>query len=88
MKVIERIIESQGAPGTCDLWIKETQNGPTLYRWSGGEWKPILGGGGGDSSEAVRFVPQDLTESQKEQARENIGLEAVAYMGEIVGSVN
>lgn len=88
-KIIERIVESDGSPNQKnDLWIHDTGEGPVLKHFSGDKWKPILGGGGGDVSDAVKFIPQDLTETQKEQVRENIGLDAVAYMGDIVGTVN
>lgn len=45
------------------------------------------GGGGGSDPEAVKFTPQDLSADQKSQARSNIGLGAVAYMGNIVGTI-
>lgn len=90
MKVIERIIESEGSPTQQnDLWIHNQAEGATLNRFHNGKWEPLLGGGGsGDDPDAVKFTPQSLTDAQQSQARENIGLGAVAYMGDVVGTVN
>ena len=51
-KVIERIVESPGAPNENDLWL----NGKTLKRFQNGEWVAISGGnsdGGGDSASSL-----------------------------------
>ena len=91
MKVIERVIESEGSPTQRnDLWIHNEEHGATLNHWHNGKWEPILGGGEGPSEDpnAVKFTPQSLTDAQQSQARENIGLGAVAYMGDVVGTVN
>lgn len=45
------------------------------------------GAGGGSDPDAVKFTPQDLSDTQKEQVKENIGLGAVAYMGNIIGTI-
>ena len=49
-KVIERIVESPGAPNENDLWL----NGNELKRFKNGEWVAISGGnsGGGDDSDS------------------------------------
>lgn len=44
-KVIERIVESPGAPNENDLWL----NGTTLKKFQNGEWVTISGGGGSGS---------------------------------------
>ena len=90
MKVIERIIESEGSPAQKnDLWIHTIGDKSTLEHYSGGKWKPLAGdgGGGGSDPDAVKFTPQELSEEQKEQVKENIGLGAVAYIGNIVGTI-
>ena len=55
-KVIERIVESPGAPGENDLWM----NGTTLKKFKNGEWVTISGGGnsggGGDSGSDIQIV--------------------------------
>ena len=53
-KVIERIVESSGAPNENDLWL----NGTTLKRFQNGEWVAISGGnsGGGDSDFDIQIV--------------------------------
>lgn len=51
-KVIERIVESPGAPNENDLWL----NGKTLKKFQNGEWVAISGGnsgGGGDSASSL-----------------------------------
>lgn len=51
-KVIERIVESPGAPNENDLWL----NGTTLKKFQNGEWVAISGGnsdGGGDSDSSL-----------------------------------
>ena len=45
-KVIERIVESPGAPNENDLWL----NGKVLKKFQNGEWVTISGGGGGSSA--------------------------------------
>lgn len=42
-KVIERIVESPGAPNENDLWL----NGKTLKKFQNGEWVAISGGNSG-----------------------------------------
>lgn len=54
-KVIERIVESSGAPNENDLWL----NGTTLKKFHNGEWVTISGsnsGGGGDSDSDIQIV--------------------------------
>ena len=57
-KVIERIVESPGAPNENDLWL----NGTTLKKFQNGEWVAISGGnsggdgGGGDSDSDIQIV--------------------------------
>ncbi len=54
-KVIERIVESPGAPSENDLWL----NGTTLKKFQNGEWVAISGGnsgGGGDSDSGIQIV--------------------------------
>lgn len=46
-KVIERIVESPGAPNENDLWL----NGTTLRKFQNGQWVAISGGGS-DSSDS------------------------------------
>lgn len=46
-KVIERIVESPGAPNENDLWL----NGKTLKKFQNGEWVAISGGDGSDGSD-------------------------------------
>ena len=51
-KVIERIVESPGAPNENDRWL----NGKTLKKFQNGEWVAISGGnsgGGGDSASSL-----------------------------------
>ena len=48
-KVIERIVESPGAPNENDLWL----NGTTLKKFQNGEWVAISGGGGGGSASGL-----------------------------------
>lgn len=89
MKIIERIIEQPGVPGNVnDLWIQTSTPESVLRHFRNGRWVPISGsGGGGSDPNAVKFTPQDLSADQKSQARSNIGLGAVAYMGNIVGTI-
>ena len=53
-KVIERIVDSSGAPNENDLWL----NGTTLKKFQNGEWIAISGGnsGGGDSDSGIQIV--------------------------------
>lgn len=53
-KVIERIVESIGAPGENDLWL----NGKTLKKFQNGEWVVISSGnsGGGNSDSDIQIV--------------------------------
>lgn len=59
-KVIERIVESPGAPNENDLWL----NGKTLKKFQNGQWVAISGGGsdsggegdGGDSDSDIQIV--------------------------------
>lgn len=55
-KVIERIVESPGAPNENDLWL----NGKTLKKFQNGEWVAISGGnssgGDGDSDSDIQIV--------------------------------
>lgn len=54
-KVIERIVESPGAPNENDLWL----NGTTLKKFQNGQWVTISGGnsgGGGDSDSDIQIV--------------------------------
>ena len=57
-KVIERIVESPGAPNENDLWL----NGTTLKKFQNGEWVAISGGnsdgggGSGDSDSDIQIV--------------------------------
>lgn len=59
-KVIERIVESPGAPSENDLWL----NGKTLKKFQNGEWVVISGGnsgGGGDSDSDSDIQIVELT---------------------------
>lgn len=47
-KVIERIVESPGAPGENDLWL----NGKTLKKFQNGEWVAVSGGNSGDGGDS------------------------------------
>lgn len=55
-KVIERIVESLGAPNENDLWL----NGTTLKKFQNGQWVTISGGnsggGGGGSDSDIQIV--------------------------------
>lgn len=44
------------------------------YLNANGQWE-IIGGSSGGSKDAVQYIPQELTEPQKAQARANIGAE-------------
>ena len=89
MKIIERTIESEGAPNNLnDLWLHPVGDNLTIKHYHNGKWRSVLGGGGsGSDTDAVKFIPQDLSDTQKEQVKENIGLGAVAYMGNIIGTI-
>ena len=61
-KVIERIVESPGAPNENDLWL----NGTTLKKFQNGEWIPV-GGSMGESEEyTIAQALNDLNERIKE----------------------
>jgi len=57
-KIIERIVESPGAPNENDLWL----NGTTLKKFENGEWKVISGsessGGGSTPSSGGCDCPE------------------------------
>ena len=72
MKILERIVARLSAPHETDIWLDISQDPAVLKYYDGGEWKPIAGGGGGDATNAVLYVEQSLSTSQKAQARENI----------------
>ena len=75
MKIYERIVEETGFPNENDLWIKEDNGNYSINIKKGNEWKPVASGGGGGSAEdAVSTNPQELTDTQKMQARANQGL--------------
>ena len=99
-KVIERIVESPGAPNENDLWL----NGTTLKKFQNGEWVAISGGGSGsgDSSSSapavinvpgtfsgVRFVPElDASGKQEDTSRESVLWHEVADAFENGAMVN
>lgn len=56
-KVIERIVESPGAPNENDLWL----NGKTLKKFQNGEWVAISGGGGGSASSLSDMTDVDIS---------------------------
>lgn len=56
-KVIERIVESDGAPNENDLWL----NGTALKKFQNGEWAVISGG---DSSSGSMGEDEEYTIAQ------------------------
>lgn len=77
MKVIERIVKSQGQPQDNDLWLDDSNDSLVLKAKNRGEWQTVAGGGGGGGSTegAVSYSEaQTLTDTQKMQARANQGL--------------
>lgn len=56
-KVIERIVESPGAPNENDLWL----NGKTLKKFQNGEWVAISGGGSGSASSLSDMTDVDVS---------------------------
>lgn len=74
MRQIDKIIKSQSEPkDTNVLWLDTSGENPILKEYEGGEWKTVAGGGG-DSSDAIKYSEQELTEAQQMQARKNQGL--------------
>ena len=74
MRQIDKIIKSQSEPkDTNVLWLDTSGENPILKEYEGGEWKTVAGGGGG-SSDAIKYSEQELTDEQKMQARKNQGL--------------
>ena len=57
------------------LWIDTSEIGETVFKYlnANGQWE-IIGNSGG-SKDAVQYIPQELTDAQKAQARDNIGAE-------------
>lgn len=61
------------------------------YLNANGQWE-IIGSTGGDAKEVIKYIPQELTEDQKAQARDNIGAEDIVAINsaieEAVGDLN
>ena len=75
MKVLERIVAQPGAPLENEIWLDTSQDPAVMKYHDGDEWKPIAGGGGGGSlpTDVLKYTEQSLTDTQKTQARTNIG---------------
>lgn len=61
MKIIERIVQSDGAPGKQDLWIDHKTGSPELKEYYNGEWVPIIGGGGSAGSSSGSGCSCDMS---------------------------
>ena len=72
MRVFERVIESFGAPGKHDLWVKRVDGGYSILINENDKWVPVSGSGGGTTvrmvvygkfaegeSDIKEFVPND-----------------------------
>lgn len=57
-KVIERIVESPGAPNENDLWL----NGKTLKKFQNGQWVAISGGEGSGGGSGSASSLSDMTD--------------------------
>ena len=49
MRIFERIVESLGAPGKHDLWVKRVDDGYSILINENDSWVPVGDGSGGDS---------------------------------------
>lgn len=81
MRVFERVIESFGAPGKHDLWIKPADGGYEVKAWDGQKWAGV-GGGSGSGSEMGGSKVVKLVANSDESA----WLNSLADLVEVVAS--
>lgn len=73
-----QVIDGKWDAADVEVGVSFTDDGEGNVKIEGGE-----GGAGGSTTNAVLYTPQELTEEQKAQARENIGLDDVATVAQL-----